>query len=92
LRNEIDRFDEGTIERLRKRAACHLRQTGSPVGLERWLATPNSSIGLLTPLEGLRYRLYRASLFDSLLNGSGDSPPLAPGQTVGVEQPEPAHA
>jgi hypothetical protein len=66
LRNEIDRFDESTIERLKSRAKCHFRQTGMVDDLESWLARPNPVIGLLTPLEGVRYRLYRPSLFDSL--------------------------
>jgi hypothetical protein len=65
LRNDIDRFDEETIETLKQRADRYFKEKGEAVEIETWLVEPNQSIGLMTPLEGIRYRGYRSSLFDS---------------------------
>jgi hypothetical protein len=73
LRNELDRFDEGTIQRLSDRAKRHFEQSGAEDDLNVWLVTPNQGIGLMTPLEGVRYPNYRSSLFDSLPSEAVDA-------------------
>jgi hypothetical protein len=73
LRNDIDRFDEGIIDDLKQKAGRHFKEAGKSVDIEAWLAEPNYSIGLMTPLEGVRYRGYRASLFDSVRPKSTDA-------------------
>jgi hypothetical protein len=66
LQNEIDKFDESTIDRLKDRARNFFHQSGSDVDLHTWLVTANSDIRFLTPLEAIRYPIYRSALFDSL--------------------------
>jgi hypothetical protein len=64
LHNQIDKFDEGTIERLKERAKAYFG--GSDAKADEWLTTPNATIGFLSPLEGVRYQSCRPSLFDSI--------------------------
>jgi hypothetical protein len=66
LGNQIDRFDESALDKLFTRAKTSFAQRGEDADLKRWLVTPNPTIGLLTPLEAVRYQPYRAPLFDSL--------------------------
>jgi hypothetical protein len=66
LRNQIDKFDESTLEKLATRAKAHFSQRGSDTDVRVWQLTPNPSVGLLTPLEAVRYQPYRPRLFDSL--------------------------
>jgi hypothetical protein len=84
LRNDIDMFDDETIADLKQKADHYFKGTSKPVDIESWLCEPNQSIGLMTPLEGVRYRGYRASLFDSFrpksieTRAKGTSPPATP--------------
>jgi hypothetical protein len=66
LRNQIDKFDENTLEKLTSRAKTHFSQRGADTDTKVWQSTPNTSVGLLTPLEAVRYQPYRPPLFDSL--------------------------
>jgi hypothetical protein len=73
LRNDIDQFDEDAISDLKQRADRYFKERGKSVDIEAWLTEPNHSIGLITPLEGVRYRGYRASLFDSFRPKLGET-------------------
>jgi hypothetical protein len=75
LYNEMDPFDSTAMDRLRDEAAVFLRATGDSRTVDLWMITPQAALGLLTPLEAIRYNQYRSELFDSLKRRPGDDSP-----------------